>query len=527
MTKNRWICVLFVAGAAVALRLPQLQMRPMHGDEAVHGYKFGRLLEQNDYRYDPQEFHGPTLNYFTLIPAWLTGKTSYATITEFTLRIVPVVFGLGLVLLPLLFRDGIGRSAAMAAAAITAVSPAFVFYSRYYIQEMLLVFFTAGVITFGYRYAKDRRIIWAVLAGLCAGLMHATKETCIIAFGCMLVSLVITLLLHRGGFTQQNGGEKVKLSHLLIAVAVALAASAIFYSSFLTNPAGVLDSFQTYTVYFNRAGHSQIHNHPWYYYLKLLLYSKVSAGSPYTEGFIVILALVCILLMLVGKMPCGDKQLLRFIALYTVCVTAAYSFIPYKTPWCVLTFLHGMIILAAVGAVAVLKLVSRPSARFVLGVFFFAVALDLTLQAFTANYILYTDHNNPYVYAHPTADVYKVANRVAEVAAVHPQRHDMPIQVVCSGSDYWPLPWYLRSFTNVGYWSRVEDTLTPAPVVLASPDVEDDLISQLYGASPPGQKNLYMPLFERTVWLRPNVELRGYVTKELLDRLQRPQADNK
>jgi len=45
MTKKYWIAVLAVAALAVALRLPRLQMRPMHGDEAVGAYKFGELLE--------------------------------------------------------------------------------------------------------------------------------------------------------------------------------------------------------------------------------------------------------------------------------------------------------------------------------------------------------------------------------------------------------------------------------------------------------------------------------------------------
>ena len=62
---------------ALALRLPRLAQRPMHTDEAVHAIKFGQLLENNDYRYDHFEYHGPTLNYFTLLPGsvFLSGTT--------------------------------------------------------------------------------------------------------------------------------------------------------------------------------------------------------------------------------------------------------------------------------------------------------------------------------------------------------------------------------------------------------------------------------------------------------------------
>jgi len=139
-------CVLILAAtiAALALRLPRLRQRPMHGDEAVHAIKFGDLLEEGVYTYNPDEYHGPTLNYLTLIPARLASAMNLTEVTEVTLRIVPVFFGALLVLLILLAGDSLGSGAAVYAAVLTAISPAMVFYSRYYIQEMLLVCFTFG-----------------------------------------------------------------------------------------------------------------------------------------------------------------------------------------------------------------------------------------------------------------------------------------------------------------------------------------------------------------------------------------------
>jgi predicted membrane-bound mannosyltransferase len=89
-----WFCVL-LAGAA--LRLPQLSRRPMHTDEAVHAVKFGSLLEEGYYRYNPVEYHGPTLNYLTLIPAWLAGAKNLNEMNEILLRLVPAFFGLMLI----------------------------------------------------------------------------------------------------------------------------------------------------------------------------------------------------------------------------------------------------------------------------------------------------------------------------------------------------------------------------------------------------------------------------------------------
>ncbi|HPD46484.1 MAG TPA: phospholipid carrier-dependent glycosyltransferase, partial [Anaerohalosphaeraceae bacterium] len=133
---------------AAALRLPLLAQRPMHGDEAIHGEKFATLLEKGEYVYDPHEYHGPTLNYFTLISAWARGQHTYQAIDEWTVRLIPVAFGVGLVVLVFGVADGLGKGAALAAAALTSISHAMVFYSRYYIQEMLLVFFTFALVPF-------------------------------------------------------------------------------------------------------------------------------------------------------------------------------------------------------------------------------------------------------------------------------------------------------------------------------------------------------------------------------------------
>ena len=64
-----------------------------------------------------------------------------------------------------------------------------VFFSRYFIHEMLLVFFTLLVVAAAWRYLQSRHWKWAVLTGLGLGLMHATKETCVLNFAAMTLSL--------------------------------------------------------------------------------------------------------------------------------------------------------------------------------------------------------------------------------------------------------------------------------------------------------------------------------------------------
>src|SRR5271165_4104849 len=162
MNRSLTLVLLIAAGTALALRWPHLDQRPMHNDEAVNAIKFRQLWEHQGYKYDPNEHHGPTLYYATLALEKLTFAPGFSQFTEGRLRLVTVIFGLGLIpLLPLL-TDGLGRKAVVWAAFFTAVSPAMVFYSRYYIHEMLLVFFTLLAITAVWRYTRSRKLVWAL-----------------------------------------------------------------------------------------------------------------------------------------------------------------------------------------------------------------------------------------------------------------------------------------------------------------------------------------------------------------------------
>ena len=168
---NRWsaLAVLLAIAAALALRVPHLATRPLHNDEAVNAVKISELWQHGRYAYDPDEYHGPTLHYATLPFLWLSGARNSSELDDATLRLAPVAFGVALILLLLLFSDGLGRHALAWAALFIAVSPAMVFYSRYFIHEMLLVFFTALTLGAGWRYAQTRLARWAVLAGAGVG----------------------------------------------------------------------------------------------------------------------------------------------------------------------------------------------------------------------------------------------------------------------------------------------------------------------------------------------------------------------
>src|SRR5258708_7737751 len=96
----------------------------MHNDEAVNAIKFGQLWTYGAYRYDPHEYHGPTLHYATFAIEKLARAPGFDQFTSTRLRLITVLFGAGLLLLLPLVADGLGGYGAVWAALFTAVSPA-------------------------------------------------------------------------------------------------------------------------------------------------------------------------------------------------------------------------------------------------------------------------------------------------------------------------------------------------------------------------------------------------------------------
>lgn len=420
----------------------------MHADEAVQADRFGSLLERHSIPYDPAEHHGPLLAYATLPEAWIARQWRYADLTEWTIRAAPALAGLALVLMSFALGKTTG-------ALFTAVSPILVYYSRYYIPEMFLVLLSACLLLCVLRYQEAPGLRWALPAGIVAGLMYATKETAVLVF----LAVAAACLAARFRFRLVDLGVTALAAIALVAMMLRPATALLTYAA--------------------RAASGGGHAHPWYYYLQTL----TPAGD--------ILWLPAVLFL------ARRNRMVIFLGGYAAALTVVYSVLPYKTPWCAAGMVHGWILTAAAG------LSTLPEPRWRRAAL--AGALLLVLQAVRYAFPLAADPRNPYAYAHTTRDVYEIRDRLREVGG-----YGTRIEIV-TGENWWPLPWYLRRYPEVRWWSVPPGEGRVGPVILCSPANEDAVARLLYELPPPGERELYVSLFSRAVWLRPGIEVRGYV----------------
>lgn len=438
-----WLALIPGLLLACWLRLPDLERKPMHTDEAVQAETTGRLLDKGvaAYEYDPIEYHGPTLYYLTLPVAWLRGQDSYVRLDEVTIRLVPAIFGIALLLWLPLLRGQLGTAGVAVSALLLASSPVFTYYSRYYIQESMLVFFSLGLAAGLARWAAGGGMRWAVVAGLNAGLMHATKETCILTFAAMAGAAVLVMWSAR----PMRLPERWRRDAWGFTAAAVLIAG-IFLSSFLTHPRGPLDSLLTFFHYAGKAVENG-HEKPWWWYADILTWNRVGQRVVFHELGLLVPGLLALGAVAAWRTGWRSRPAALFGAVWFVLLAGVYSVIRYKTPWLALNPLLPLALLAGMGVDAVWG-GKGPWRRGVLAALLLLAVWQGTKVSGLVTGRFASDERNPYAYSHPTRDIVDGCRTLVRMQ----EQSREPLVVHVLADEYWPVPWYLRSLPAVGYW---------------------------------------------------------------------------
>lgn len=387
------------------------------------------------------------------------------------LRAVPALLGTLMAALPWCLRRELGRSGAVAAGVLLATSPSLVWYSRDNIHEIYLVFLTLLLVVGLVRGLEPGRGAWLMVAGAALGGMLATKETA----GLTVCALLVAVVASRGG-----GLPVPRRSVLVAALLVAALVGIAPYTDFFAEPGGLRRPIEALAIWGGKGLSGDAHRKPWWYFLKILLRE---------EPAILVAAIASAVVALRRR-----DRFSGLLAAWGSTILVAYSAIPYKTPWLVLNI---VLPLALLGGRLFGSMASRDAWRpwrltavLVLG----AAATVSARRAVDLAFVRYDDDRaSSLIYVQTRRSALQLVDRIEEEARRHPLGRSIPIQIL--SPDYLPLNWYLRDFTDVGYYGSVIEK-PGGPIVIARSDSADRVAAML-GAE----------YSRETYALRPGVDL--------------------
>lgn len=426
-----WDLVLIMALAAV-LRLFLLDLRGPHFDEGVNGWFADQMRETGTFRYTPDNFHGPWHFYTVFLSQELLGRNLWALRLPAVLAsvlAVPVIF---------LFARWFGRPAMRWAALAFAVSPAGLFYGRYSIHESWFVLFTM-IFTWGVLalwQERDRAGLWAAVLGLAGMILN--KETYLVHAGSLVLAGLVFALWGRVSPVRpprQRAGERGwSRKDLGTAVAGAAFLLVFFYSGHFLHPPGLLGPFEALFAWTKTGTAGNGHEKEAYDLLPFVNYYWLALLARYEWP-----ALVGLFWSVRYARP--GPAVPRLLAILGGGVLLAYSLVPYKTPWCIAAIMWPWFIFFGAA-------VTAAGRRWVAAVAALLLAASL-VQAVRLNFFRFEADDEPYVYVQTYRAMGKFTGPLLALAEADPRRAQTAGAVYLES--YYPLPWVLGGFPNIGY----------------------------------------------------------------------------
>ncbi|MCS6875125.1 MAG: TIGR03663 family protein [Pyrinomonadaceae bacterium] len=520
-----FIASVLIVFVATLFRFYDLTLKPLHHDEGVNGYFLTELFNQGVYKYDPSNYHGPTLYYIALVFTKLLGLETFAV------RASVAIFGVLMVILVLALKNHLGNIGSLSAAAFVAVTPGMVYISRYFIHEIFFVFCSLGFFTVFVFFIENRKpgyiailtlalilfvcflpslnvvrllqldndfavfivkviilalgsilvylllriivtykdglLIYPMIGSAFIALFFATKETAFITIGTMIIAVFCIWLwekLYKGASSKTSltfDGLKERFSskrELLLTLTICLITftyvAAVFFSSFFTYPRGIIGAFEAYS-FWTKTG---IKDHIGRFTLYLEWLWKL-------EYPLVLLSLLGILIAFFR----AKSRFAMFVGLWAFGLFLAYSLIPYKTPWLMLSFLLPMCI-ASGYSINEMAFSQRKILKFLAFVLLFLSLAILSYNSYDLNFRRYDDDSLPYVYAHTRRSFLQMVEKIHYYAEKSGRSKSATIQIV--SPEYWPLPWYLKQYDHANFYGRIVDA-KEAEMIIAEKGKQD------------------------------------------------------
>jgi uncharacterized protein (TIGR03663 family) len=418
-----------LVAAALALRLIDLGSRPFHHDESQDAYFSWVFQTGGGYEYDPL-LHGPLRFYLTAAVYTIFGDS------DFTARLAPALMGTAMVGLPYLLRQQLGRVAALAAAALLAFGPSYVYFSRFAREDIYIACVTLAMLVVVFRFFARPRGHHAALFGALLAMSFAIKESTFITVF-VAGSFFLAAIAWQARATGLRDAPIVRalrtlrMEDVVWGVVAFLAVYTLLFTTFLTNPSGV---YGLYTGLEYWLGQHDVGRggEPEYFYAVLLFANEWPV----------------LLLGAVGAVAALRRPtLLRlFLAWAFLLSLAVYSWAGEKFAWLVLHPLLPLILLAGIGLQAIWAARRR---------WYGAAAAAVTVLALAytgyASFLVNAENGaDPREFLVSTQSSTAVADVAGEVRALARANPGLKITIDSAEGATFPWAWYFRD-QDVGY----------------------------------------------------------------------------
>lgn len=163
------VLYILIIGVAAFLRFYDLDYRALHHDEGVHAYYSWRLFNGQGYDQEPWK-HGPFLYHVQALVFWLLGDSQAVA------RVSTALFGTLILLLPLGLRRELGRWGTLTATFLLAISPMFLYFSRFLREDIFVAFATLALFVCLVRFIHRPQAVWWYAGMLSLAMLFCTKE---------------------------------------------------------------------------------------------------------------------------------------------------------------------------------------------------------------------------------------------------------------------------------------------------------------------------------------------------------------
>ncbi len=428
--KRAWMALLVLAAL---LRVVALGARPFHHDESIHAWAASRLVNEGNYKYDPV-YHGPVQYFLVGLALRIQGLFSNPNAMvpgegDAAARLPAALGGVALVGLALLLRPRFGPATALVAGALLALSPDFLYYSRFCREDVWSLLGTAGAFLFLDAYVRTESLRDLALSALFLALAFASKENFYVLGAVMLPSVLTAWAEPGRGLDLWNRLRRVIdfLEKHGVALAAALLlffnVSIILYTVFLNHPESGNPFLEAISYWWGQHKVERVSGPKTYYLPRILQY----------EFAIFIPALVLIL----GRWR-SLSAVERFLAGWGISSLLMYAYLGEKTPWLIVHQVLPFVPLAAKAWVEGWersRLWRTAGAAAGVVTVWFSLQLSFVYPAITPA----VPKAESVIYVQTTPELLDLRDKILAYGRVG----EVPAAIV-AGESGWPMSWYVR-----------------------------------------------------------------------------------